>query len=123
MLFSLNHHVLCFIQDEPYSDALARLHDTVARAHRINPDIFFEVFIHKVDGDLFLFDELKIDCQRDIQLHITEGLTDANLDIHLSFYLTRLVRDDVVGWLTNPSLLAAFMTTASSKLSAKLCRS
>jgi len=77
-------------QDEPYTEALARLHDTVIRAHRINPSIFFEVFIHKVDGDLFLSDDHKIDCQRDIQLHITEELNDANLDIHLSFYLTSI---------------------------------
>lgn len=47
-------------QDEPYAEALARLHDTVIRAHRYNPDIFFEVFIHKVDGDLFLSDDHKI---------------------------------------------------------------
>lgn len=47
-------------QDEPYAEALARLHDTVTRAHRYNPDIFFEVFIHKVDGDLFLSDDHKI---------------------------------------------------------------
>jgi hypothetical protein len=48
------------------------------------------VFIHKVDGDLFLSDDHKIDCQRDIQMHITEELNDANLDIHLSFYLTSI---------------------------------
>jgi len=77
-------------QDEPYTEALARLHQTVTRAHRVNPDIFFEVFIHKVDGDLFLSDDHKTDCQRDIQLHITEELNDANLDIHLSFYLTSI---------------------------------
>lgn len=47
-------------QDEPYAEALARLHDTVTRAHRYNPEIFFEVFIHKVDGDLFLSDDHKI---------------------------------------------------------------
>ncbi|GMF36479.1 unnamed protein product [Phytophthora lilii] len=49
-------------QDEPYAEALARLHDTVTRAHRYNPDILFEVFIHKVDGDLFLSDDHKIGC-------------------------------------------------------------
>jgi hypothetical protein len=30
-------------QDEPYTEALARLHETVTRAHRVNPHIFFEV--------------------------------------------------------------------------------
>jgi hypothetical protein len=51
-------------QDEPYAEALARLHDTVTRAHRYNPDILFEVFIHKVDGDLFLSDDHKIGTAR-----------------------------------------------------------
>ncbi|DBA05252.1 TPA: hypothetical protein N0F65_007414 [Lagenidium giganteum] len=75
-------------QDEPYAEALARLHDTVIRAHRYNPDIFFEVFIHKVDGDLFLSDDHKIDCQREIQQQITDEINDGELDIHMSFYLT-----------------------------------
>jgi hypothetical protein len=31
-------------------NALTKLHTTVAKAYKINPDIKFEVFIHKVDG-------------------------------------------------------------------------
>ncbi|RQM20046.1 hypothetical protein B5M09_010916 [Aphanomyces astaci] len=77
-------------QDDPYSEALTRLHDTVARAHRYNPNVFFEVFIHKVDGDLFISDDHKIDCQRDIQQQITEEIQDGDLDIHMSFYLTSI---------------------------------
>ncbi|RHY26727.1 hypothetical protein DYB32_007345 [Aphanomyces invadans] len=77
-------------QDDPYSEALTRLHDTVARAHRYNPNVFFEVFIHKVDGDLFISDDHKIDCQRDIQQQITEEIQEGDLDIHMSFYLTSI---------------------------------
>ncbi|RLN50694.1 hypothetical protein BBJ28_00020344, partial [Nothophytophthora sp. Chile5] len=77
-------------QDEPYAEALARLHDTVTRAHRYNPDILFEVFIHKVDGDLFLSDDHKIDCQREIQQQIMDEINDGELDIHMSFYLTSI---------------------------------
>ncbi|KAH9104866.1 hypothetical protein AeMF1_019182 [Aphanomyces euteiches] len=77
-------------QDDPYTEALSRLHDTVTRAHRYNPNIFFEVFIHKVDGDPFLSDDHKIDCQRDIQQQITEEIQDGELDIHMSFYLTSI---------------------------------
>lgn len=36
---------------------------TVSRAHRANPDIKCEVFIHKVDG---LSDDTKMETQRDI---------------------------------------------------------
>jgi Ras-related GTP-binding protein C/D len=44
----------------------------------------------QVDGDLFLSDEHKIDCQRDIQQYVTEELNDANLDVSLSYYLTSI---------------------------------
>lgn len=77
------------IQDEPYDEALGRLNETVARAQKYNPNIFFEVFIHKVDGDIFLSDDHKIDCQREIQQRITDDINDGNLDIHMSYYLTR----------------------------------
>eukprot|EP00744_Colponema_vietnamica_P004129 GILI01006210.1.p1 GENE.GILI01006210.1~~GILI01006210.1.p1 ORF type:complete len:352 (-),score=126.67 GILI01006210.1:343-1398(-) len=77
-------------QDEPYNEALQKLYEIVTRAHKVNPKIFFEVFIHKVDGDLFLSDEAKIDCQRDIHSQVTEELYDAKLNIHMSFYLTSI---------------------------------
>mmetsp|Transcript_4103 Transcript_4103/g.6136 ORF Transcript_4103/g.6136 Transcript_4103/m.6136 type:complete len:376 (-) Transcript_4103:19-1146(-) len=77
-------------QGEPYQEALSRLAGIVRRAAAINPGIYFEVFIHKVDGDLFLSDEHKIDCQHNIQQYITEELNDANLDINLSYYLTSI---------------------------------
>ena len=78
-------------QDEPYQEAVSRLVETVKRAQAINPNIFFEVFIHKVDGDLFLSDEHKIDCQRDIQRYMAVELSDAGLDeVNLSYYLTSI---------------------------------
>ena len=44
-------------------DALVKLNQTVTRAFKVNPNIRFEVFIHKVDG---LSDDHKIEAQRDI---------------------------------------------------------
>lgn len=84
----------------------------MTRAHAYNPSINFEIFIHKVDGDLFLSDDHKIgksfwsrrcihylranlifgvsiDCQREIQQRITEEISDQKMDIRMSFYLTR----------------------------------
>lgn len=62
-------------------EALGRLHLTVSRAYRINPEINFEVFIHKVDG---LSDDNKIEKQRDIQKRASDDLADAALEhIHL----------------------------------------
>lgn len=62
-------------------EALARLHLTVTRAYKVNPDINFEIFIHKVDG---LSDDHKIETQRDIHQRANDDLADAALEkIHL----------------------------------------
>ncbi|KAJ3053882.1 hypothetical protein HK097_003171 [Rhizophlyctis rosea] len=75
------------LQDD-YLEALHRLYITVTRAHKVNPNISFEVFIHKVDG---LSDDHKIETQREIHLRIMDELADAGLDnIHISFYLTSI---------------------------------
>lgn len=57
-------------------EAVSRLHLTVTRAHKVNTNINFEVFIHKVDG---LSDEHKIQKQRDIHKRANDDLTDAGL--------------------------------------------
>lgn len=102
-------------QDE-YTEALTKLHVTVTKAYKVNPNITFEVFIHKVDGlsddhkigatfslslpsfffSLFVFFLLFLlfllpETQRDIHQRVTDELADAGLDnIHLSFYLTSI---------------------------------
>lgn len=74
------YHYDCDLQDE-YTDALAKLHTTVSKAFRINPDIKFEVFIHKVDG---LSDDHRIETQRDIHQRANDNLADDGLEnIHL----------------------------------------
>jgi Ras-related GTP-binding protein C/D len=81
---------LVFVIDaqDDYTEALNKLHMTVTKAYKVNPNIIFEVFIHKVDG---LSDDHKIECQRDIQQQAMDELADANLrDIHLGFYLTSI---------------------------------
>ncbi|KAF3834136.1 hypothetical protein F7725_025340 [Dissostichus mawsoni] len=77
---------LIFVIDaqDDYVEALERLHLTVSRAYKVNPDINFEVFIHKVDG---LSDDHKIETQRDIHQRANDELADANLEkLHLSIY-------------------------------------
>lgn len=59
-------------------EALSRLRLTTTRAHKVNPHIRFEVFIHKVDG---LSDDDKMDKQRDIHQRANEDLQDAGLDV------------------------------------------
>lgn len=81
---------LIFVIDaqDDYMEALDKLNMTVTRAHKINPDIKFEVFIHKVDG---LSDDQKIESQRDIHQRANDNLSDAGFEgIYLSFYLTSI---------------------------------
>lgn len=68
------------LQDD-YMEALTRLHITVSKAYKVNPEMNFEVFIHKVDG---LSDDHKIETQRDIHQRANDDLTDAGLEkLHL----------------------------------------
>ncbi|CAO3618145.1 unnamed protein product [Cunninghamella blakesleeana] len=81
---------LIFVIDaqDDYSDALNRLFYTVTSAYKVNPNITFEVLLHKVDG---LSDDYKIDTQRDVQQRMSDALQDAECDnIHLSYYLTSI---------------------------------
>lgn len=62
-------------------EAVSRLHLTVTRAYKVNTNINFEVFIHKVDG---LSDDHKIQKQRHINKRANDDLIDAGLQsIHL----------------------------------------
>uniref|UniRef100_H2Z813 Ras-related GTP-binding protein n=1 Tax=Ciona savignyi TaxID=51511 RepID=H2Z813_CIOSA len=81
---------LIFVVDaqDDYMEALTCLHQAVSKAFRINPQIRFEIFIHKVDG---LSDDHKIETQRDISQRANEELHEASLiDLHLSFHLTSI---------------------------------
>ncbi|CAO3596949.1 unnamed protein product [Absidia cylindrospora] len=81
---------LIFVIDaqDDYSEALSRLFYTVTSAYKVNPNITFEVLLHKVDG---LSDDYKIDTQRDVQQRMSDALQDAECDhIHLTYYLTSI---------------------------------
>ncbi|KAI8076750.1 GTP-binding protein GTR2 [Halteromyces radiatus] len=81
---------LIFVIDaqDDYSEALNRLFYTVTSAYKVNPNITFEVLLHKVDG---LSDDYKIDTQRDVQQRMSDALQDAESDhIHLTYYLTSI---------------------------------
>ncbi|XP_058457179.1 ras-related GTP-binding protein C isoform X1 [Malaya genurostris] len=81
---------LVFVIDaqDDYIEALSKLNQTVTKAHKVNPRIKFEVFIHKVDG---VSDDFKMESQRDIHSRATDDLADAGLEgVHLSFHLTSI---------------------------------
>lgn len=80
---------LVFVIDaqDDYTEALAKLNQTVKKAYKVNPKIKFEVFIHKVDG---VSDDFKMESQRDIATRASDDLNDVGLDINLSFHLTSI---------------------------------
>jgi len=80
-------------QDEPYDHVLQSFTNAVTRALKLNPNIVIEVFINKVDGELFLSDESKYDCRRDIMTQVSDELTDAGVspdNVHIRYHLTSI---------------------------------
>lgn len=80
-------------QDEPYDHVLQSFTNAVTRALQVNPNIAVEVFINKVDGELFLSDESKYDCRRDILSQMSDELADAGLSpdaIQIRYHLTSI---------------------------------
>eukprot|EP00388_Colpodella_angusta_P019897 GDKJ01049703.1.p1 GENE.GDKJ01049703.1~~GDKJ01049703.1.p1 ORF type:complete len:382 (-),score=88.42 GDKJ01049703.1:142-1287(-) len=52
-------------QNEPYVHEATYAAEVIRRAYSVNRNINFEVFVHKVDGELFAIDETRADCQRE----------------------------------------------------------
>jgi Ras-related GTP-binding protein C/D len=80
-------------QDEPYDHVLQGFTAAVTRALQVNPNIAIEVFINKVDGELFLSDESKYDCRRDVMTQVSDELTDAGVSpdsIQIRYHLTSI---------------------------------
>ncbi|CAG8554098.1 6320_t:CDS:2, partial [Acaulospora colombiana] len=81
---------LIFVIDaqDDYIDAIMQLCQTVKQAYKVNPNLHFEVLIHKVDS---LSDELKIEYQRDISQRVMDELADDDMEkITPGFYLTSI---------------------------------
>lgn len=76
-------------QEDDYEDSLPRLVETIISAHKVNPSIHFEVFLHKVDGDL-MPEDTKAERQQEIQNYVSTELSDNNADILVSYYLTSI---------------------------------
>lgn len=80
-------------QDEPYDHVLQSFTNAVTRAVKVNPQITIEVFINKVDGELFLSDESKYDCRRDIMAQVTDELQEAGVRpeaVAIRYHLTSI---------------------------------
>lgn len=80
---------LVFVIDaqDDYEDALTKLNVTLVKAYEINPNIVFEVFVHKVDG---LSEENKYDAQRAVRQQVMDDLKASGTPVNPSFYLTSI---------------------------------
>jgi len=76
--------------DETYGEAYDYFLQMAKIAFKINPKISFDILIHKVDGDAYLSDDHKTDCQNEIKKSITDELLDAKLTIRPTFHLTSI---------------------------------
>lgn len=77
-------------QPQEYEGNCSKLRDIIKTCSEINKNIQYEVFIHKIDSDMFLSDDQKMDCLNEIQENMRQMLTESQLEVSLSFYLTSI---------------------------------
>ena len=77
-------------QLQPYDPPCAIFKKMMIEALKLNPKIRFEIFIHKVDGDLYITDEAKMETQRDIQTVLRRELHDSNMENSITYHLTSI---------------------------------
>lgn len=90
-IFALSSTLVYVIdtQEEDYEDSLPKLAETISIAHSINPNIHFEVFLHKIDGDI-MSEENKAERQQHFQNFVSTELAEAKGDVLVSYYLTSI---------------------------------
>ena len=73
------------------------LFEIIKVAHSVNPSITFEVFIHKVDTDMFTQDEQKFDALNEISQNMRGLLSEfgvggleANQEVQIGYHLTSI---------------------------------
>ena len=76
--------------ENQFSESIDYFIQMAKLAYKINPKMSFDVLIHKVDGDAYLSDDHKIECQNEIKKSISEELLESGLPIRPSFHLTSI---------------------------------
>ena len=89
-IFSGISGALVFVIDaqDDYTDALSSLLKAIQRVYKLNQNIIFEVFIHKVDC---VSDDNKFEIQRDIYQRVKDELIEDGLEfVKISYHLTSI---------------------------------
>ena len=83
--------------DQDRGNACDKLFEVIKVAHKVNPAITFEVFIHKVDSDMFMQDEQKFDALNEISQNMRGVLSEfgigghtQNQEVQISYHLTSI---------------------------------
>ena len=77
-------------QDQPYNKPLEKFINIMTEVHSFNPECMFEMFIHKIDGDMFVTEELKLEAQNDVTFIIKSDIQERKLP-EPGYYLTRVL--------------------------------
>ena len=67
-----------------------KLRDIIIEASKVNKKIYYEVFIHKVDSDLYQNDDQRMEVYNEFQREIRRELKDSDINVNISFYLTSI---------------------------------
>ncbi|CAN0364854.1 unnamed protein product, partial [Ectocarpus fasciculatus] len=106
-------------QEDPIDEQLGGLVSVVKNACLVNPKLAFEIFIHKIDGDLYLTDEPKEECLRNVQSYITAALSWSNTDIRVRYHLTSIYDHSIFDGLSKVvQLLIPQLPTLENMLNA-----
>lgn len=66
-------------QDQPYNKPLEKFINIMTEVHLFNPECMFEMFIHKIDGDMFVTEELKLEAQNEVSFIIKSDIQERKL--------------------------------------------
>ncbi|CAM9649585.1 unnamed protein product [Ectocarpus sp. 4 AP-2014] len=106
-------------QEDPIDEQLGGLVSVVKNACLVNPKLAVEIFIHKIDGDLYLTDEPKEECLRNVQSYINAALSWSNTDIRLRYHLTSIYDHSIFDGLSKVvQLLIPQLPTLENMLNA-----
>jgi Ras-related GTP-binding protein C/D len=71
-------------------ESCSKLKEVIQEARKVKDDIFYEVFIHKVDSDMYQNDDQRRDVYHDFQREIMQELNNNEINVNISFYLTSI---------------------------------
>ena len=77
-------------QQNPKERSAQALIEIMQEANRVNPDIFYTVFIHKVDSDMFNSEEQRDEVFNEFSMYVRDQLRTADMNVQIAFYITSI---------------------------------